>query len=192
MCINSLVENSGSSQNMAFIIRLSSCLVLLFVAFSPAAGKGDTGGDLIESTCSDTNYYELCVTTFLSDPKSLKVPYKDLGPIMAKLVLANATSIRSYIEQRMDEEKESQMKKVLKKCYKNYSTIISNLKSVMGEFKDLNFQPIVGAMRSAQKKAVACEGEFKKEGLKSPVSKRNELMAKLADNGFVIMSDMMV
>lgn len=181
---------------MAFA-RLSRCILLfatllVILSFSPAAAQ-ETGKELIEETCSDTPYPDLCVSTFLSDPRSLKVFYKDLGKIMTELLLAEATSTRSFIKQRLEQNRDLKIKTVLEKCQKNYTSLINGIESVMRFFRDYTFDPVVGAMDSAQKEVRACRDVLKKGGLhKSPVDEKNAFMSKLAGIAFVIIIDMAV
>lgn len=50
----------------------------------------------------------------------------------------------------------------------------------------------MGAMRSAEETATECEGEFKKAGVKSPLTERVRIANEREDSGFVIISNMMV
>ncbi|XP_068660717.1 putative invertase inhibitor [Aristolochia californica] len=170
------------------IIPLMLCTILSLAQTGP-----ETGLNLIRETCSDTNFSDLCVSSFLSDPESTKVYYKDLGAINVKLVQANATDTLAYIEDLLENATDPAMKECLQKCQTNYNEIIDDLQSAFDNFENMDFEPIEGSLEAAKSKAEACEEGYKKhKGLKSPLTERNEMTSKLADNGFVIVGDMMI
>lgn len=84
------------------------------------------------------------------------------------------------------------VEKALSSCYDIYNSMVWGLKEVKGRFEKLDFQPIMGIMRSAEAAGTQCKGEFKKAGVKSLLTERIRIANEIADNGFVIISNMMV
>ncbi|XP_015057056.1 cell wall / vacuolar inhibitor of fructosidase 2 [Solanum pennellii] len=53
--------------------------------------------DLIQKTCKNTKYYDLCVSSLKSDSTSLKADTKGLATIMVKIGMVNATATNNFL-----------------------------------------------------------------------------------------------
>ncbi|KAG9459494.1 hypothetical protein H6P81_004002 [Aristolochia fimbriata] len=179
--------------HVSLLLQVLVPLLLCTAQLSLAQLGPDTGVKLIEETCSDTEDPELCVSSFLTDPQSTSALYKDLGAVSVRVVAANATDTRDYIEHLLNKTEDSATKKSLEICLESYNSMVEELHTVTDSLEELDFMPVEEALDLAKTKAEECEEEFKKQkGLKSPLTQRNEMIGKLADNGFVIVGDMMI
>ena len=82
---------------MASKINFSQFLLLFLAHY--ALVNGDT--TLIKSTCKNTKYYNLCVSSLKSDPSSPNADPKGLAVIMAGIGMTNATSTSSYLSYKL-------------------------------------------------------------------------------------------
>ncbi|KAJ9177802.1 hypothetical protein P3X46_012974 [Hevea brasiliensis] len=82
--------------------------------------KGDM--DLIQKTCKNTKYYDLCVSSLKSNATSSKADTKGLALIMIGIGIANATATSSYLSSQLPSSaNDTILKKVLKECADKYS-----------------------------------------------------------------------
>ncbi|CAN4126296.1 unnamed protein product [Withania somnifera] len=99
--------------------------------------------DLIQKTCKNTKYYDLCVSSLKSDSTSLKADTKGLATIMVKIGMANATATNSYLTSsklvlnttNYTNDDVALMKKLLKDCADKYALATNALKDSL---QDLN------------------------------------------------------
>ncbi|KAI3462377.1 hypothetical protein Pfo_019040 [Paulownia fortunei] len=96
-------------------------LFIFFTSFDPIlSAQGNS--DLIQKTCKNTKYYDLCVSSLKSDPSSLKADTKGLVLIMVRVGMANATATNSYLSSQMlSVTNDTLMKKVMKECAEKYA-----------------------------------------------------------------------
>lgn len=78
---------------------------------------------LIQKTCKNTEYYDLCVSSLKSNPRSSNVDTKGLANIMIGVGLANATATSSYLSSQLlsGAANDTTIKKVLKECADKYT-----------------------------------------------------------------------
>ncbi|KDP31725.1 hypothetical protein JCGZ_14938 [Jatropha curcas] len=104
-------------------------LLLLFLAFPQQLlhqplifVTGDMG--LIQNTCKNTKYYDLCVSSLKSNATSAKADTKGLALIMIGVGVANATATSSYLSSQLlgsSTTNDTILKKVLKECSDKYT-----------------------------------------------------------------------
>ncbi|KAG5000324.1 hypothetical protein JHK87_021396 [Glycine soja] len=103
------------------IFYLLSLLLLAHLLQPHVFVKGD--GSLIEKTCKNTKYYNLCFSSLKSNPSSANADPKGLAVIMVGIGMANATSTSLYLSSKMlgtANNNDSTFKRVLKECAEKY------------------------------------------------------------------------
>ncbi|XP_017974170.1 PREDICTED: cell wall / vacuolar inhibitor of fructosidase 1 [Theobroma cacao] len=108
-------------------------LVLLQIAFSftflPVSAlelQGGRGGanNLVETTCKKTPFYNLCLSTLQSDPRSSRADLAGLVHIGADKVKARATATLRQIIGLLRAAKDPKLQTALRDCVDLYDTII--------------------------------------------------------------------
>ncbi|KAF5727708.1 cell wall / vacuolar inhibitor of fructosidase 2-like [Tripterygium wilfordii] len=80
--------------------------------------------NLIEKTCKDTKYYNLCVSSLKSNPTSAKTrDAKGLAAIMVGVGMANATATSMYLSSKLlSATNDTNLRQVLRDCANKYAS----------------------------------------------------------------------
>ncbi|EEF36859.1 cell wall / vacuolar inhibitor of fructosidase 1 [Ricinus communis] len=154
--------------------------LLVFVFIFPvinAAIPSIFGSNLIEKTCRKTPYYQLCISTLVSNPHSFDADIEGLAKIMVHTIDAKATHtlnrINELLEQsqrgsRSHDQKEQQE---LRDCADRYNEILKgDVPQAMQALHKGNFRSAKERTFDAAAEAISCEEEFSGQ---SPLSDMN-------------------
>nr|GMC96574.1 cell wall / vacuolar inhibitor of fructosidase 2 [Ipomoea batatas] len=133
---------------------LAIILVLLLIPV-----HGDSSDDLIQKTCKNTKYYDLCVSSLKSDSTSSKASdTKGLAQIMVRVGVANATATKSYLSSLIgggggandtSTATAAAMKKVLRDCADKYSyageALLASIQDLDAEMYDYAYMHVMAA-----------------------------------------------
>ncbi|KAI3451522.1 hypothetical protein Pfo_008187 [Paulownia fortunei] len=139
-------------------------LLLFILFFSPDPILSAHGNlDLIQQTCKNTKYYDLCVSSLKSDSSSPKADTKGLALIMVKVGMANATATNSYLSSQMlSATNGTLMKKVMKECADKYAfandALQSSVQDLSAELYDYAYMHVMAAADYPN----ACHNAFKR------------------------------
>ncbi|XP_073155610.1 cell wall / vacuolar inhibitor of fructosidase 2 [Henckelia pumila] len=105
-------------------------LSILTTYFINPSSSAHGNSDLIQKTCKNTQYYDLCVSSLRSDASSRKADTKGLALIMIRVGIANATSTNSYLSlQMVSVPNDTIMKKVMQECADMYASANDSLQN---------------------------------------------------------------
>lgn len=162
----------------------ASFLFLLLLAFQPSfyiAGEAD----LIQKTCKNTKYYDLCVSSLESDPTSPNADTKGLAVIMVGIGTANATATSSYLSsQFLSATNDGIMKKVLKECAYKYSYANDSLRASLQDLAAESYDYAYLHITAAADYPNACHNAFKRyKGLAYPpeLARREDGLKHICD-----------
>ncbi|KAL2504631.1 Cell wall/vacuolar inhibitor of fructosidase 2 [Abeliophyllum distichum] len=161
-----------------------SCFFVLFflsISFHPIHGTPD----LIQKTCKNTKYYDLCISSLKSDPTSPKTDTKGLAVIMVKVGISNANATNSYLStQRLTSTNDTLMKKVMKECAEKYGfasdSLQNSVQDLGSELYDYAYMHVMAAADYPN----ACKNAFKRfSGLVYPpeIAVREEGLKHICD-----------
>ncbi|CAL9070072.1 unnamed protein product [Musa banksii] len=99
---------------------------LLLLPLFPLALSGGTPGStaapsLIQKTCNETTYYDLCVSSLGSDPHSRKADVKGLSTIAIDIAISNATNTSSFAAALAHNATDASLVTVLRACATKYA-----------------------------------------------------------------------
>ncbi|XP_059644525.1 cell wall / vacuolar inhibitor of fructosidase 2 [Cornus florida] len=139
-----------------------SCFLLLLILSIPVVFvSGDT--NLIQKTCKNTKYYDLCISSLKSNPTSPKADTKGLAVIMVGIGMANATATSSYLSsQGLSTTNDTLMKKVLKECAAKYSYAGDALQASLQDLAADSFDYAFMHAMAAADYPNACHNAFKR------------------------------
>nr|GME04546.1 cell wall / vacuolar inhibitor of fructosidase 2 [Ipomoea batatas]GME04569.1 cell wall / vacuolar inhibitor of fructosidase 2 [Ipomoea batatas] len=121
---------------------------------------GDSSDDLIQKTCKNTKYYDVCVSSLKSDSTSSKASdTKGLAEIMVRVGVANATATKSYLSSLIGSggggandtasSATAAMKKVLRDCADKYSyageALLASIQDLDAEMYDYAYMHVMAA-----------------------------------------------
>ncbi|XP_031096346.1 cell wall / vacuolar inhibitor of fructosidase 2 [Ipomoea triloba] len=123
---------------------------------------GDSSDDLIQKTCKNTKYYDVCVSSLKSDSTSSNASdTKGLAQIMVRVGVANATATKSYLSSLIaggggggandtaSTATAAAMKKVLRDCADKYSyageALLASIQDLDAEMYDYAYMHVMAA-----------------------------------------------
>ncbi|XP_019054792.1 PREDICTED: putative invertase inhibitor [Nelumbo nucifera] len=180
----------------AFLFFLSFLLSLSTPSPSPSYAEEDnsssSGMANIKDICEEslTNYYNLCVSSLESDPRSFKVKWKDLPKISVELALANVSHTHSYTRKLLENTTDPVARKCFDLCYKNYGQTIRLLRSSLVFFDNEDYDAILSRLWPAMHNVSGCMDELKRKlgGLKLALNRRTEISKGLTSISFALVS----
>ena len=110
--------------------NIISILILAFI-LREAAGGISRDSDLIRTTCNSTSFFELCVLSLQSDPRSSKSDVKGLSVIVINLGISNATETSSYTSQLVKKRRDAALSPALQGCAGRYADARAALRSAL-------------------------------------------------------------
>lgn len=141
-------------------IFLLSLLSLAFPHYIFVAGDAN----LIQNTCKNTKYYDLCLSSLKSNPTSLNADTKGLAAIMVGIGIANTTATSSYLSSQLlsVNGNDTIKKKVLKECSDKYTyaadALQASVKDLGAESYDYAYMHVTAAADYPN----ACHNAFKR------------------------------
>ncbi|KAG8383808.1 hypothetical protein BUALT_Bualt04G0052300 [Buddleja alternifolia] len=137
-------------------------LFIILASFNPTL-SAHGNSDLIQKTCKNTQYYDLCVSLLKSDNSSAKADTKGLALIMVKLGMANATATNSYLSFKMTSTtNDTLMKKVMKECADKYASANDALQNSVQDLSDEVYDYAYIHVMAAADYPNACHDAFKR------------------------------
>ncbi|GAV71688.1 PMEI domain-containing protein [Cephalotus follicularis] len=137
--------------------------------------------DLIDQTCKETPFYDLCVNTLEPISRSTKTDVKGLAGIMANILLSNVTDTLNYIQVLIKQTTDQQLEKALANCAELYIPEVKyNLPQAIDALMKGDYAFANYVISDAAKEADACERSFS-DSTKSPLTCRNQLVSNLCD-----------
>ncbi|KAK8525400.1 hypothetical protein V6N13_123078 [Hibiscus sabdariffa] len=144
---------------------------LFCFAFIPLSHSADS---LIESTCQQTPYYDFCIYTLQSDPRSSTMGLPGLARVAGNGLNDTATDNLDLVSGLLGSTNNASLDKALKVCIGSYNTIIKV--DVPGAIEAaLRNNPNLGIdyTRDAAKQVDTCEKSFGENKIESPISGSN-------------------
>ncbi|CAA2961766.1 invertase inhibitor [Olea europaea subsp. europaea] len=146
------------------------------------------GQNLINRTCKtiargDPNIgYNFCTTSLQAAPASQCASLRGLGIISIRLVRYNVTDTRCHIKHLMKHRKIDPYSKLyLKDCFELFSNAISSVKLAMKYYNSKRYDDANIQISGVMDATTTCEDGFsEREGLVSPLTKRNRNTFELA------------
>ncbi|KAJ8759501.1 hypothetical protein K2173_007114 [Erythroxylum novogranatense] len=145
---------------------------LMFIIPINAALPRKIGGSLIDRTCKQTPYYDVCVKTLLSNPQSYDTDEEGLARIMVSNVEARATQTLNHVNKWLEQPGlESNIRQALISCAHRYNAIVGE--DIPQAIKGLNTERYMLAEQASYDvatEAMSCEEDFSN---KSPLTYMN-------------------
>ncbi|XWS08468.1 hypothetical protein CRYUN_Cryun40dG0004800 [Craigia yunnanensis] len=152
------------------LLQLAFSFTFLPVSQSSALELHGSVVNLIETTCKRTPFYNLCVSTLQSDPRSSSANVAGLALIGADKLKAKATATLGQITGLLKGAKDPKLKMALRVCVDYYNAIIKyDIAVVIEAVTKGNPKFGVEAATDAANEADACERKFKNQP-KFPIS----------------------
>ncbi|KAL8045150.1 hypothetical protein ABFX02_08G094000 [Erythranthe guttata] len=161
--------------------------ILFFSSFDQTYSANVGNSDLIQQTCKNTKYYELCVSSLKSDSSSPRADTKGLALIMVKVGMANATATNSYLSSQMLKSvinNDTVMKKVVRECADKYGFAYDSLKKSVEDLGAEMYDYAYLHVMAAEDYPNACRDAFKRyPGLVYPpeIAVREDGLKRICD-----------
>ncbi|XWS21958.1 hypothetical protein CRYUN_Cryun30bG0102700 [Craigia yunnanensis] len=161
-----------NSFSTPIVTNISGSRVLSSSTFRPTLLLGN----LIERTCRQTPFYDLCIWTLTSNPESRNVDVKKLAEIMVDSLKTKATDTLDLIDELLQDglALEPAMQKALTSCAERYNVIIrGDVPEIIEALKTGNYEYAERGTNDAAIEANSCEMEFPG---KSPLTDMNKVV----------------
>ncbi|KAK4366912.1 hypothetical protein RND71_014792 [Anisodus tanguticus] len=144
-------------------------ILVFFISLQPTLSTSSSI-DLIQKTCKNTKYYDLCVSSLKSDSTSLKADTKGLATIMIRAGMANATATNSYLTSsklvlntiNYTNNDVVLMKKLLKDCADKYALATNALQDSLQVLNDEVYDYAYMHVTAAADYPNVCHNGFKR------------------------------
>ncbi|XP_034208233.1 cell wall / vacuolar inhibitor of fructosidase 1-like [Prunus dulcis] len=181
------MKNSISPKLMLSLLEIAFCLIVFLPISHCKVSYFPMGANLIDLTCKKTPYYDLCVISLNSDPRSYTADVAGLGVVMADVVKAKATDSLNKINELLTQ---SPGDRSLTTCVDYYKTVIEGDVPLANEaFAAGNAKLADQGMSDAGIVIDLCESQFS-EG-SSPVTDKNKAAHDVAAVGAAIARTML-
>ncbi|XAR49199.1 hypothetical protein NMG60_11032306 [Bertholletia excelsa] len=147
--------------------------------------------DLIDQTCKDTKFPDLCISTLRSNSSSTAADASGLARIVFEAALSKATATLSQVKHLFNDTKDSVLKECFEYCISQYDDavhLISHAIKNVGSNNSEADQSATGAVDLAG----SCEDTFKEDPPRiSPLTDANNAVINLVQvaNGIVHILD---
>ncbi|XP_016450878.1 putative invertase inhibitor [Nicotiana tabacum] len=176
----------------SFFLPLSLFLSLFFLIFHSSKGQST----LIQNTCKtcskdDPNIkFGFCTSSLQAAPASQCATLRGLGMISIRLIRYNVTDARCHIKILMKEKKlDPYIRRCLSDCFDLYSDAIPSIKLAMKSYNAKKYYDANIQISSIMDATTTCEDGFKeKDGVVSPLTKRNEITFQLSAVALSVMN----
>ncbi|XVE82301.1 hypothetical protein DITRI_Ditri15bG0137200 [Diplodiscus trichospermus] len=134
----------------------------------------DSATSLIETTCKQTPFFNLCVSTLQSDPRSSTADVAGLGHIIADSINGKAPATLNQIKGLLKSATDPNMQKALQSCVDSYNTIVqADIPVAFEAITKGDPKFAVDSAADAANEAQDCEKSFANPP-KSPISDSNK------------------
>ncbi|XP_017981100.1 PREDICTED: cell wall / vacuolar inhibitor of fructosidase 1-like isoform X1 [Theobroma cacao] len=158
---------------------MKSLILFVFLLILPAEAFRPTLllGNLIERTCRQTPFYDLCVWSLKTNPESRNADVKKLARIMVDSVLKNkASDTLDLIDELLQDgfTLDPALHKALSSCAERYSVIIGgDVPEIIEALETGDYKFAERGTNDAAMEANSCEVEFPG---KSPLTHMNKVV----------------
>ncbi|KAJ4723040.1 Pectinesterase inhibitor [Melia azedarach] len=151
---------------------LSLLLLLQAVTFLPLIQC-----NMIQQTCKQTPFYNLCFSSLKSDPRSSTADVPKLGLIMVDIIKSKATQMVEQIKVLQKQHKALQ--KPLSDCHGRYNAVlVGDVPQAVEALEKGDYKFAEDSATDAAIEADSCERSF--SAGKSPISQKNKLFHDLS------------
>lgn len=137
--------------------------------------------DLVPKTCkkcenNDPNIdYNFCVSSFRADPDSDSADVRKLGAISLSSIRDHVSNSVKHVEKLLKKEVDSYKRARLRDCLELYCDAIVTLEEGKKAYRAKHYEDADIKVSSVMDAARVCEDGFgEKEGISSPLTKRNK------------------
>ncbi|XWS38915.1 hypothetical protein CRYUN_Cryun18bG0004400 [Craigia yunnanensis] len=139
-----------------------------------------SASDLIETTCKQTPFFDLCVSTLQADPRSSSADVAGLAHIAADSVNAKATATLNQITGLLKSAGDPNLLKALQGCVDKYNAIIqADIPVAIEAIVKGNPKFAVSSATDAANEAQNCENSFANPP-NSPITDSNKAVHDLS------------
>ncbi|KAE8717801.1 Poly(A) polymerase, putative isoform 1 [Hibiscus syriacus] len=155
------------------VLQALFCFTLFPLSYS--------ANSLIETTCKQTPYLDLCISTLESDPRSSSADVPVLGCIVADTANAKASATLNQISTLLKSATDPKLKKALNGCVELYNMIIKHdIPVAIDALEKGDPKFAVEYATDAGNNAQDCEDRFGKSSTNSPISGGNKAVHDLS------------
>ncbi|XP_077217825.1 pectinesterase inhibitor-like [Tasmannia lanceolata] len=168
-------------------------LIILFLfalSFSQSsANVTQMGTDLIHQTCNKTDYYDLCVSSLESDPRSTSGDLPIFATIFLELATSTANDTVTQISTLVNGTNDEQLKgRLLSACDPMYVIIMENMKEALLYMESKQYIEVRDSLWASSNQVVNCERSFTRPPpLESPIKVRSGVFENLCSIAHVIL-----
>ncbi|CAK7330283.1 unnamed protein product [Dovyalis caffra] len=176
-CAKVRCDNGGTLVGCAYDPpgNVAGQLFICFIFPVNAALPSILGNDLIEKTCNQTPYYELCIRSLISNPHSFNTDVQGLAKIMVHTINARATHTLRRINKLLQHKHETNVKQAIRSCaYRYYAIIKEDIPQSLQALRLGEYKFAEGGTMDAAFEAESCEKEFMK--CQSPLADMNRVV----------------
>lgn len=146
-------------------------MFLMFIIPVHAAIPSIIGSNLIDQTCKQTPYYDLCIGCLISNPHSFKTDVRGLAKIMVYTIEAKANHTLHRIQKLLKHRQEPKEQEALRSCAERYSAIIKgDIPQSIEALRTGHYKFAEQGTYDAAAEAISCEEGFTG---KSPLADSN-------------------
>ncbi|KAF8032631.1 hypothetical protein BT93_D1527 [Corymbia citriodora subsp. variegata] len=170
---------------VGFVLRASS-------AVAAVDGGSPNRGDLVLAACSHTLYFDICVSSLRSDPRTdAMVDLAGLAAVTLDQSIAHGERSVSVIvdtlRTNVSSGDDQSLLRCLSDCNEEYKDAVASLKESTRAIKEREFDVVNSLVSAAMMDASTCEDGLKEMAIyDSPLSERNERFFKLCSNFLAI------
>ncbi|XP_022760929.1 cell wall / vacuolar inhibitor of fructosidase 1-like [Durio zibethinus] len=162
---------------MSKIISIVIIQAVISFTFFPLSYSDN---NLIETTCKKTPFFDLCVSTLKSDPRSSTADVAGLALIAADSVKAKALATLNQVTGLIKSATDPKLLKALNHCFDSYNNILQvDIAAAIQAIVKRDSKFAVNSATDAANKAQGCDNGFANPP-KSPISNGNKAVHDLS------------
>ena len=159
-----------TSLSLSFIFLSRPLFTATLLLISHCIIVQSDANDLIAQTCKNTPYYNLCVTSLTSVPRSSTADVQGLALVMVDIVRAKASTTLKFINQEL--KRSPELRRPLRFCASSYDAILTaDIPEAIEALQKGDPKFAENGTNDAAVEASSCEDSF--QG-KSPLTKLNK------------------
>ncbi|KAL3744606.1 hypothetical protein ACJRO7_013816 [Eucalyptus globulus] len=185
----------SSKKAFTFIVTTITIVDFVLRASSAVSAVDDSSpnrGDLVSAACSHTLYFNICVSSLRSDPRTdVTVDLAGLATIALDQSIAHGERTISVIVDALRANGSSgadqSMLRCLSDCNEEYSDAVASLKESARAMKERDFDTVNSLVSAAMTDSGTCKDGLKEMAIyDSSLSQRNKRFFKLCSNFLAI------
>ncbi|EEF46197.1 putative invertase inhibitor [Ricinus communis] len=170
---------------LGYFLLMSSLVFFGTSIRSHLAEDDKSSADLISKTCSHTLYYEICVFSLKSDPRSETADVQGLADIALSVSIAYGEETLAHVTDLKSKATENEtLSSCLGDCVQEYNDAVGDLQEAADALKVKSLENVKTLVSSAMTDSDTCEEGFKEMELGdgSPLADRSQYFSKLCSN----------